>query len=986
MKKVLSVLLCAVLVLSGLSLTGLSAFAAGATVTLELSQGVIAGDVNVTIPEELFGNDLSAVLPIPSKKDEAFLGWYADAECTQKIEQASADLSGKTLYAGWGTVDRAVGFEFGSNSDVKDSSLFTISNEVYYQGSASVKFHPSTAGLDVKGNWNAGSSLGASFGISNIKAYKDGDVSYSAGGRLNQLPYGQYRVTFRYKAESLDEGKTLYVALGTHKCNSTNYSVWNYSSRYSDYLAIDQASDDWKTAELILTVRSQSGDPQSPVLMVFPTKDGSQSASYDPFLNTTVYFDDFVFEKAIDVTYVLEDGSTQIQPVFSGNKIVFPTAGGVINRDDGTGYALGGAKWFSDPECTQEIDTNTQFATGEGMVFYRRSVKAVDDGASQEAFNSFELTEDVGNKAVLAGFTTTEAGYCSNRSITALKATKEISLFDQKGLKDADYLLNFTYRSEKGCVIRLAGAEQTLPASADWTVVSFPVRPVNGAVLFSFVSGGKTSFDNFSAALPVDTAGISTLTREAQEQAQGQALRMYGAYHVNENGKIIIGNREYSVIQRGFVFHKLGQTDFDANSKNVFVFSKDENLDSCWSFEDGLLTYSVYADGFDTEDVRVISFRSFVVLDDGNTYYSPATVSSVTEAKACHNLSSNAATYSFTDAAVRDKTVINGRYDVVDDGITMDYNSSGVRMNVRAVGKMTFRFTGNLFSNAESFYMTLLIDGKRVPMRYRLPVNQKGAFECELTVDLGSSSAVRSIELYRQAQATFGTMTLCSVSFAGTLEQAEEQKLIEFIGDSITTGFGNLTRNGLMDDRSTLITDGTSAYAFLTAKNLGVDHRILSQSGIGVHFSAGGGTSKGNNWTSIYEYENYMRNDAPYTCERQADVVSIFLGTNDNWARTQGKASYTTEELAGWMKELISTVKKDNPNAKIVWATTTSFENSAQLALEELGGEEQGYYLFRFGQLDGYQAGGGYHPTAACQQEMANRYTAFLKEKLFSQS
>ena len=59
-----------------------------------------------------------------------------------------------------------------------------------------------------------------------------------------------------------------------------------------------------------------------------------------------------------------------------------------------------------------------------------------------------------------------------------------------------------------------------------------------------------------------------------------------------------------------------------------------------------------------------------------------------------------------------------------------------------------------------------------------------------------------------------GQAELHSVDFAGTLEAwSENRKLIEFVGDSITCGYGSVSN----DDKK----DGSRTFAYLTAEELG---------------------------------------------------------------------------------------------------------------------------------------------------------------------
>lgn len=76
---------------------------------------------------------------------------------------------------------------------------------------------------------------------------------------------------------------------------------------------------------------------------------------------------------------------------------------------------------------------------------------------------------------------------------------------------------------------------------------------------------------------------------------------------------------------------------------------------------------------------------------------------------------------------------------------------------------------------------------------------------------------------------------------------------------------------------------------------------------------------------------------------------------------------------------MFSLVRKNNPNAKIVWiigGMSTAYGDAVRMAAAELGDEKNGYYTFR---LDGaFHSAGMYHPSVAEHKEMARQLSEFL--------
>ena len=106
---------------------------------------------------------------------------------------------------------------------------------------------------------------------------------------------------------------------------------------------------------------------------------------------------------------------------------------------------------------------------------------------------------------------------------------------------------------------------------------------------------------------------------------------------------------------------------------------------------------------------------------------------------------------------------------------------------------------------------------------------------------------------------------------------------IEFIGNSITCGYGN--ESTCANDPFEYATENHYlTYAQLTARALGAVAHVVARSGIGVYRSYGGpreGTPE-NVMTTEYEYTNLYDHSEKWDFSRyQPQVVCINLGTND---------------------------------------------------------------------------------------------------------
>ncbi len=299
--------------------------------------------------------------------------------------------------------------------------------------------------------------------------------------------------------------------------------------------------------------------------------------------------------------------------------------------------------------------------------------------------------------------------------------------------------------------------------------------------------------------------------------------------------------------------------------------------------------------------------------------------------------------------------------------------SNGVLLKNNTSYRLTFAYKAEGNSNND---LTLTFTNAKNTKEYGKGTTVTVSAD-KVTFNVGNYPKVQDIRFIRQQEACIGgAAVITGFNMAGELYKSEETDLlIEYIGDSITTGIGvHRTPDGWAND-------GTNSYAFLSAINMGVDWRIRSRSGIGAYKNSGGGMGLNSDWLNSYHIENGWRNTTtPYNESREADVVVLYLGTNDNWGFKTIDTEAEIAELAGGMKQLIDKVKSYNPNAKIVWVSggmTDKYRESARRAIEQSGGIENGYFLCDV-PLN-MSAGQNGHPDAKQQRIIARSLQNFLE-------
>ncbi len=333
-------------------------------------------------------------------------------------------------------------------------------------------------------------------------------------------------------------------------------------------------------------------------------------------------------------------------------------------------------------------------------------------------------------------------------------------------------------------------------------------------------------------------------------------------------------------------------------------------------------------------------------------------------------------TYPLAEYAESVKLV--GRTDVTTTAIVPHTTASGIAFYSDCSGDIELMVKGqrNLF---DAQYFIVYVDGemhKRVELNHRL---KNRSVTDTLTVCEDLEPGMHRIEILRETEEINAYCEFVSITLNGTMTPLlDAPMLIEFVGDSITTGYGaypfSYADEGDPIDYP-VRQAGTKSYAYLTAKELGMDIQVCCTSGYGAEV---GWNTDGVNMQDMYEKTAFHHNrENEWAFERTADIVVINLGTNDSSAaRNKGVRDATV--LAG-MKNLINIVRERNPDAKIVWATGMMgicYRSGLQTIIEDLGGAENGYYYV---ELPRGTSGGAGHPNEEEHRAAADALIEFLE-------
>ncbi len=340
----------------------------------------------------------------------------------------------------------------------------------------------------------------------------------------------------------------------------------------------------------------------------------------------------------------------------------------------------------------------------------------------------------------------------------------------------------------------------------------------------------------------------------------------------------------------------------------------------------------------------------------------------------------------------RDNVKLLGRTWLNNDIRWCSYSATGVEF-VFTGKKCTFHLRGDS-----------MFDQKSRQPRYAIYVDDepvvdemmdKGIKEVPvLDLDTAEEHVIRFVKLSESSDSSLGISYISCDEDATIAPTAEKELKIEFVGDSITCGYGV---DGVLGDvYATSNEDATKAYAYLTALELEADYSLVSLSGHGI---ISGYTSNGQKQEKQAMPLYYDKLGSSYGSAGGKnpaeidwdfrfvpDVVVINLGTNDN-SYTGNDAAKKEEYVLGYVA-FLKQVREKNPDAEIICTLGVMGQElcpQIQDAVERFSAET-GDTKVHFVKLDvqAYENGWAvdYHPTAASHEHAAEQMAEAIREIL----
>lgn len=345
-----------------------------------------------------------------------------------------------------------------------------------------------------------------------------------------------------------------------------------------------------------------------------------------------------------------------------------------------------------------------------------------------------------------------------------------------------------------------------------------------------------------------------------------------------------------------------------------------------------------------------------------------------------------------------------GRYSVRTRGRTVA--DGGMLWMASSLSEAGFRVTG-----AKRLEMVLQSDDSTLdPARENQRPRYAVLVDGDVVTDRRMEKEEETITVFDSAvpwgaEIRFRKLSECSQSLLaireirtdGRIEPLEEQGTkIEFIGDSITCGYGVEGKNEL-EDFTTATENAGKSYAGLVTDWMGLESMLTSYSGYGIVSGYTDDPEKRNMEELLPPcYESVGKNGFKLPSGRtvteipwdfsawQPEKILINLGTNDlSWCadREPRKDLYRKQ-----YKEFLKTVRKNNPGAMILCVLGimgTGLNDHMVRAVNEYRAESGDTRIHSMtlqeqdAAWDGY--GSNYHPTEKTQHRLAEKIQAFIQ-------
>ena len=320
------------------------------------------------------------------------------------------------------------------------------------------------------------------------------------------------------------------------------------------------------------------------------------------------------------------------------------------------------------------------------------------------------------------------------------------------------------------------------------------------------------------------------------------------------------------------------------------------------------------------------------------------------------------------------------------EALSCDFTACGIEFAANCSGKVTMEVMSSVPTYGKEpespavCYYTVWVDGVRKDQRRTEtdPRENGVCVEGEATMTLAEDlpEGRHTFRVLKQSSVLRCITELRSISLAGTFEDrpADKDVLIEFIGDSLSSGTGNLGSPDV-GGYNAMFEDGTNAFTFMAADELGADWSIVSRPGIGMAFCAGG--KDPNNMSRIYHLQCFWRsNTREYEVGRIPNLVVIYLGNNDDSHIVADPGKGVAYDAA--YRALVDTVRKNyGESTPLLLMVGTTLSDVSKEVTRKIAAD---YPCVKITPFTWHKSGYGNHPTIEEHKIEKDDFIPILRE------
>ncbi len=272
-----------------------------------------------------------------------------------------------------------------------------------------------------------------------------------------------------------------------------------------------------------------------------------------------------------------------------------------------------------------------------------------------------------------------------------------------------------------------------------------------------------------------------------------------------------------------------------------------------------------------------------------------------------------------------------GRTYVKDGKHFFNWSASGFEFSFKGSGA-TAKIASSFPNSSNKAYIKIYIDG--IEQKDVSIIGTTQTVTLAKNLDPQKEHTVRVIKRTNARSSSTALVSLTLTDGEKLAPPEKKERLIEFIGDSVTVGYSTVAGNSTTWSTST--EDTTKTYVTQIADAFDADYTVTAISGRGIVLNTDGSNTL--LFSEIYPaLDIYNNPGVEYDFSEQPELIVINLGTND-----ANNPSLTSYEFRVGLKAFLKMVREKNPNAEILYAygiLSTGFTEDMRAVISELNGE-----------------------------------------------